>query len=87
MRKFQKAAVVVAMLGSVGFLGAGVSHAGDQPSVKIDNDQSTSCEANDSGVGGLINVSDLQVNANILGVATQSAGNTAQECNAGFGLG
>ncbi|MGW4023608.1 hypothetical protein [Streptomyces sp. NPDC005009] len=91
MRKFQKAAVVVAMLGSVGFLGAGVSHAGDQPGVKIDNEQNTSCEANEShtGTGGLVNVSDVlnENNINVLGVASQVQGSTSQECNAGFGLG
>ncbi|MHA5048709.1 hypothetical protein [Streptomyces sp. SD15] len=46
MRKYQKAAVVVAMLGSVGFLGAGVGHADADPKVKLDNKQSQQCSAN-----------------------------------------
>ncbi|MET8897173.1 hypothetical protein [Streptomyces albogriseolus] len=91
MRKFQKAAVVVAMLGSVGFLGAGVGHAGDQPGVKIDSEQNTSCEANEShtGIGGLVNVSDVlnENNINVLGVASQNQGDHTAECNAAFGLG
>ncbi|MFI8945215.1 hypothetical protein ACIGO6_01690 [Streptomyces sp. NPDC053750] len=90
MRKIQKAAVVAAMLGSVGFLGAGVGHAGEGPSVKLDNEQSTSCESNESstGFGGLVNVSDV-LNDNAIAVLGQASAShdTAQECNAVFGLG
>ncbi|GAA4939079.1 hypothetical protein GCM10023238_00940 [Streptomyces heliomycini] len=43
MRKYQKAAVVMAMLGSVASYGAGVSHAGDKPSFELDNKQTTTC--------------------------------------------
>ena len=72
MRKYQKAAVVVAMLGSVSFLGAGVGHAGDDHGkVKINNKQNQSCEQNDS-VQGLINIDDVNVNvAALLGLANQ----------------
>ncbi|MFE2281454.1 hypothetical protein ACFXAE_30310 [Streptomyces sp. NPDC059454] len=88
MRKFQKAAVVVAMLGSVGFLGAGVSHAGDEPSFKLDNDQTTSCSADESAFGGLVNVSDVNVVANVLaGVQGQATDISSATCNATLGLG
>ncbi|MEU9290852.1 hypothetical protein AB0D57_41050 [Streptomyces sp. NPDC048275] len=45
MRKYQKAAVVMAMLGSVSFLSAGVGHADGDPKVKLDNKQSQKCSA------------------------------------------
>ncbi|MER7191787.1 hypothetical protein [Streptomyces flaveolus] len=91
MRKIQKVAVVAAMLGSVGFLGAGVGHAGEGPSLKLDNKQSTSCESNETstGNGGLVNVSDV-LNDNaiaILGAQASASHDTAQECNAVFGFG
>ncbi|MFD7770143.1 hypothetical protein [Streptomyces sp. NPDC059787] len=91
MRKFQKAAVVVAMLGSVGFLGAGVSHAGDQPGVKIDNKQNPTCEANEekTGLGGLVNVSDVlnHNNISVIGVGSSQSQGSSLECNTAFGLG
>ncbi|MER5210539.1 hypothetical protein ABT063_08160 [Streptomyces sp. NPDC002838] len=63
MRKFQRAAVVAAMLGSVSFLGAGVGHAGGG------ND----CDMNDFQQG-LIQLDDVNVNvAAILAVANQDA--------------
>ncbi|PAZ17242.1 hypothetical protein CLM62_03470 [Streptomyces sp. SA15] len=55
MRKYQKAAVVVAMLGSVSFLGAGVGHAGG----------SQNCQMNDDHEG-IIYLDDLGVNVNVL---------------------
>ncbi|MGX4692150.1 hypothetical protein [Streptomyces sp. JNUCC 63] len=67
MRKFQKAAVVVAMLGSVSFLGAGAAQAGEQPSFKLDNDQTNSCPASEHSAGLLNHVLDrvnVQVVAN-----------------------
>ncbi|MCT7356215.1 hypothetical protein N4P33_29310 [Streptomyces sp. 15-116A] len=70
MRKYQKAAVVMAMLGSVGFIGAGVSHAGDDPQVELNNKQSQSCEQNDSATG-LINIDDINVSLGILGLSQQ----------------
>ncbi|MGV9813480.1 hypothetical protein ACWDUG_02955 [Streptomyces cellulosae] len=68
MRKYQKAAVVMAMLGSVGFLGAGVSHAGGEPDVKVESAQSNSC-GNES-VKGLINISRVQLNVLAVPVAS-----------------
>ncbi|MGW7255728.1 hypothetical protein [Streptomyces sp. NPDC054834] len=54
MRKYQKAAVVAAMLGSVGFLGAGVSqaHGDDGATVKLDNKQNQSCSADGTYLTG-----------------------------------
>ncbi|MGW7255726.1 hypothetical protein [Streptomyces sp. NPDC054834] len=70
MRKYQKAAVAVAMLGSVSFLGAGVVHAADGDSqTKVDPKQSQTCSANESTwQGGLINVHDVNVVVNVLGL-------------------
>jgi hypothetical protein len=88
MRKYQKAAVVAAMLGSVSFLGAGVGHASDgDEKVKIDNQQAQSCEQNDSREG-LINIDDINVNLAILGLANQD--NSEREsvnCSQAFTLG
>ncbi|MHA5048710.1 hypothetical protein [Streptomyces sp. SD15] len=47
MRKYQKAAVVMAMLGSVGFLGAGVGHAGEDGKFSLDNKQNQQCSADE----------------------------------------
>ncbi|MEU9290851.1 hypothetical protein AB0D57_41045 [Streptomyces sp. NPDC048275] len=52
MRKYQKAAVVMAMLGSVSFLGAGVGHADDGGKVKLDNKQSQECSADEYNFTG-----------------------------------
>ncbi|WP_030236938.1 MULTISPECIES: hypothetical protein [unclassified Streptomyces] len=53
MRKYQKAAVVAAMLGSVSFLGAGVSHAGDDGhKLKLDSDQTQLCSADEVNIVG-----------------------------------
>ncbi|MFJ9590913.1 hypothetical protein [Streptomyces acidicola] len=71
MRKYQKAAVVVAMLGSVSFLGAGVATAHDGGKVKIDNKQNQVCEQNEFEQG-LINIDDVNVNVGaLLGLANQ----------------
>ncbi|MBZ9637963.1 hypothetical protein [Streptomyces sp. PSKA30] len=53
MRKYQKAAVVVAMLGSVSFLSAGVGHANEDGKVKLDNKQSQKCSADESNFTGV----------------------------------
>ncbi|CAM5422951.1 hypothetical protein [Streptomyces coeruleorubidus] len=67
MRKFQKAAVVMAALGTVTFLGAGVSQAGDGPALEVDSKQSNTC-GNESQSGvlniGRINVQILDILAN-----------------------
>ncbi|GGZ73297.1 hypothetical protein [Streptomyces bluensis] len=52
MRKYQKAAVVVAMLGSVSFLGAGAGHADGGAKVKLDNQQSQGCSADETTIMG-----------------------------------
>ncbi|MGV9251266.1 hypothetical protein [Streptomyces sp. NPDC003697] len=72
MRKYQKAAVVAAMLGSVSFLGAGVSQAsgGDDPTFKLDNKQNQSCQQNESKQG-LVNVDDINVSLAVLGLSNQ----------------
>jgi hypothetical protein len=88
MRKYQKAAVVVAMLGSVSFLGAGVGHAGEgDEKFKLENEQAQSCQQNDSREG-LINIDDINVNLAILGLANQD--NSEREsvtCSQTFSLG
>ncbi|MFF9688326.1 hypothetical protein [Streptomyces sp. NPDC014623] len=70
MRKLQKAAVVVAMLGSVGFIGAGTAVAGEGPS--FDVTQSTSCKSHDLNVDVLGNVGILN---GLLGNALNGEGN------------
>ncbi|AWW39518.1 MULTISPECIES: hypothetical protein [Streptomyces] len=88
MRKYQKAAVVAAMLGSVSFLGAGVVNASDgDEKVKITNDQTQACEQNDSAQG-LINLDDVNVSVAILGLSNQD--NSEREsvtCSQNFTLG
>ncbi|MBR8641759.1 hypothetical protein KEF29_26560 [Streptomyces tuirus] len=90
MRKYQKAAVVMAMLGSVSFLGAGVGHAGDgDAKVKFDNKQSTACSADmPLNQGGLINVGQTNVGVNVLAgnSGDQGVGGTAR-CDANFVVG
>ena len=56
MRKIQKAAVVVAMLGAVGFVGAGTASASN-PGVNVG--QSTSCKSHDLNVDVLGEVGAL----------------------------
>ncbi|MER5210542.1 hypothetical protein ABT063_08175 [Streptomyces sp. NPDC002838] len=66
MRKFQKAAVVVAALGSVSFLGAGVGHAADgDAKFKLDNKQNQSCESHELQKG-LVNLDDVNVGVGAL---------------------
>ncbi|MEU6102101.1 hypothetical protein [Streptomyces flaveolus] len=83
MRKYQKAAVVLAMLGSAGFLGAGVSHAGDGPS--LDSKQSQNCTGEVNNQQALIGLQDTNVALNLLGVGNPAAGNTAVTCTQAFG--
>ncbi|MBZ9637961.1 hypothetical protein [Streptomyces sp. PSKA30] len=54
MRKYQKAAVVVAMLGSVSFLGAGVGHAGEDGKfgLEFDSRQGQECSADEFNFTG-----------------------------------
>src|SRR3954453_1251390 len=53
MRKYQRAAVVAAMLGSVSFLGAGVGQAHDG-GFGLDSVQGQSCSANEVNVTGTL---------------------------------
>lgn len=60
MRKLHKAAVVVALLGSVGFIGAGTATAGgakDGP--KIDVQQHQSCKTHDLNLNLNLDLLDL----------------------------
>ncbi|OUC95190.1 hypothetical protein [Streptomyces swartbergensis] len=85
MRNFQKAAVVMAMLGSVSFLGAGVGHAADGDKVKLHNDQKQACAQNDAQTG-LIQLDDVNVSVGLLGWSQQD--NSEKEslaCSQGFG--
>ncbi|MEU1213079.1 hypothetical protein ACFYSH_12295 [Streptomyces sp. NPDC005791] len=70
MRKLQKAAVVAAMLGSIGFIGAGTASAGEGPSFDIT--QSTSCKSHDLNIDILGNVGILN---GVLGNALNGEGN------------
>ncbi|MEU2536595.1 hypothetical protein [Streptomyces iakyrus] len=88
MRKYQKAALVAAMLGSVSFLGAGVGHAaGGDEKFKLENEQTQACSQNDS-TQGLVNVDDVNVNVGaLLGLANQD--NSEREsltCSQAFSL-
>ncbi|MEU9591186.1 hypothetical protein ACGF7W_01555 [Streptomyces sp. NPDC048219] len=83
MRKYQKAAVVLAMLGSAGFLGAGVSHAGEGPS--LESKQTQNCTGEVNNQQALIGLQDTNVALNLLGVGNPSAGNTAVTCSQDFG--
>ncbi|WP_328338871.1 hypothetical protein OG873_14405 [Streptomyces violaceus] len=69
MRKYQKAAVAVAMLGSVSFLGAGVGHAaGGDSKAKADNpQQNQKCSADETN-WSIINVGDVNLVVNVLGL-------------------
>lgn len=87
MRKYQKAAVVMAMLGSVSFLGAGVSHAGDKPEVEINNSQATECVL-DQSVQSLVAVDDVNLAVGILGLANAENEETNfNECANNLALG
>ncbi|MDN0196915.1 hypothetical protein [Streptomyces sp. S.PNR 29] len=69
MRKYRKAAVAVAMLGSVSLLGAGVGHAaGGDPKAKTDNpQQSQKCSADETN-WSVITVGDVNLAVNALGI-------------------
>jgi hypothetical protein len=69
MRKYQRAAVAVAMLGSVSVLGAGVGHAaGADPKPRVDNSQQNQkCSADETN-WGLINIGNVNLAVNVLGL-------------------
>ncbi|GGZ73292.1 hypothetical protein [Streptomyces bluensis] len=72
MRKYQKAAVAVAMLGSVSLLGAGVGHAaGGDPKPKADTPQQNQKCSADEVNWGVINIGDINLAVNVLGIQVQ----------------
>ncbi|MEU7716940.1 hypothetical protein [Streptomyces tibetensis] len=85
MRKFQKAAVVAAMLGSVSFLGAGVSQADDAPALEVDSTQANSC-GNESQ-SGVLNIG--RINVQILDILANQPVDQSKKvsCTNGFALG
>ncbi|MCH6161707.1 hypothetical protein [Streptomyces marispadix] len=96
MRKLREAAVVVAMVGSVGMIGAGAAAAhGEPPSapVSIDCDQDTgdntltNQEGGTANVNGLLNGGDADASANqqLCGLDNEDAENTAGEADGGDG--
>lgn len=88
MRKYQKAAVVMAMLGSVGFLGAGTSFAGDEPEFELNNKQANAC-SQENTVQGLVNVSDVNLPiAALLGLNNvEDESTNAVSCANGLAIG
>ncbi|CAL9560394.1 hypothetical protein [Streptomyces sp. Tu 3180] len=87
MRKYQKAAVVMAMLGSAGFLGAGVSHAGDGPSAELNNEQNTTC-VQDNSVQSLIAIDDVNLALGLLGVGNaENTETNVVACTNSLGIG
>jgi hypothetical protein len=89
MRKYQKAAVAMAMLGSVSFLGAGVGNAADgDEKVRFENKQNQGCEMN-SAYEGILGVDDIAVNVNLLlAHGDQDASEKqSQSCSQGFKVG
>ncbi|MEU1849960.1 hypothetical protein ABZ499_11960 [Streptomyces sp. NPDC019990] len=88
MRKYQKAAVVVAMLGSVSFLGAGVGHADGDPKVKLDNKQSQKCSADGTYITGSEVAGELPVLTNGAGLqVVDESERTSVECAQLFTIG
>ncbi|EFF88869.1 MULTISPECIES: hypothetical protein [unclassified Streptomyces] len=86
MRKFQKAAVVVAMLGSVGFIGAGAAQAhGGDGGAAFDIKQSQTCTGQVDSQQGLVNVQDLGVAANVLGIGNPVGKVTSVVCPSAIG--
>jgi hypothetical protein len=84
MRKFQKVAVVAAVLGSVGFLGAGVSQAysDDDATVKLDNKQSQKCSADGTYLTGTKALSDVTTATNVGGLQyNDKSEHTSVTCN------
>ncbi|MGA5603360.1 hypothetical protein ACPCUF_20310 [Streptomyces griseoincarnatus] len=88
MRKYQKAAVVMAMLGSVSFLGAGASHAGEGPEFELNNKQANACTQANT-VQGLVNAADLNVPIALLlaGNNVEDTTNVGVSCANGLALG
>ncbi|MEU9290850.1 hypothetical protein AB0D57_41040 [Streptomyces sp. NPDC048275] len=81
MRKYQKAVVAAAMLGSISLLGGGIGHAaGGDPKVEADKpQQNQKCSADEKN-WTLINIGDVNLSVNALGlqVVDQSKRKTVQ---------
>ena len=88
MRKYQKVAVVAAMLGSVSFLGAGVSQAHEGEGIKLDSKQNQSCSADYFSMVGSETASDTFAPVNGAGLQLNDMGkHTSVACNQIFGIG
>ncbi|MET7291226.1 hypothetical protein ABZS79_03535 [Streptomyces griseoloalbus] len=72
MRKYQKAFVVVAMLGAVGTLGAGTAQAGD---VSTNHDAFVCSAVGGAGGAGSGGIGINALNINLIGDQTNSAAN------------
>jgi hypothetical protein len=88
MRKYQKAAVAMAMLGSVSVLGAGVGNAADgDEKAKFTNKQHQGCEQNGQ-YKGLISIDDVTINLDILGMGEiDNSERKHVTCSQNFSLG
>jgi hypothetical protein len=81
MRKYQKAAVVMAMLGSASFLGAGVSQAADGNDgngLYTEITPTNACSTPGATYGGLISLLNGPIGLGLLGSVSQ--GNQATTC-------
>src|SRR3954447_25892097 len=90
MRKYQKAAVVMAMLGSVSFLGAGVSqaHGDDDATFKLENKQNQSCSADKHEMTGSKPLSDPYAATNAAGLQlNDNSEHTSVTCTQLFTIG
>ncbi|MEW1864551.1 hypothetical protein OG896_20015 [Streptomyces sp. NBC_00669] len=85
MRMIQKAAVVAAVLGTIGFAGAGAAFAGDHGGSEYQVSQSTSCKSHDLNLDVLGEVGVLN---GLLGNALNGEGNPgAQATSLGSTMG
>ena len=85
MRKIQKMAVVAAVLGTIGFAGAGTAFAGDHGGDRFQVSQSTSCKSHDLNLDVLGQVGVLN---GLLGNALNGEGNPgAQSTSLGSSMG
>ncbi|MFF4484962.1 hypothetical protein ACFY0F_00460 [Streptomyces sp. NPDC001544] len=90
MRKFQRVAVVAAMLGSVGFLGAGISqaHGDEDGKFKADNKQNQKCSADYTGFTGTSAGNDILTPSNVSGLQlTDKSEHTSVECTQIWAIG
>ncbi len=81
MRKYQKAVVVLAMLGTAGFLGTGVSQA-DEPQAEPTNTQNQYC--GNETYDGLINIGRVEVNILAIPIASPKDDSHTTTCTNGI---